>query len=245
MKSTAFFLCLLLSAQLAAQDHILLLRGDTLLVKVTTLGKENISYYLISDTDKKVSEVRLSEVHKIIWRNGLSFIINQEFEEKLKKENAVVKAGKTDFEPKPTAANLPNTIALKTEPDKVIVYPELQMHRWLLWRTYTADGERLKRGEMAILLKKYDSIAATRFRRGNDEFKDGIKVKYLSYPPLVATLFFPQPLSTVFLLGGTAVNILSGMQIKNGNREMHEALLTYEQRRITNTIRPPLSLGKF
>ncbi len=87
MKKTLFWLCLLCAIQLSAQDRILTLKQDTLKAKINSIDKQKVIYYLDADKDKKLQEIPVANLHKIIWRTRLEYIINQDFEDKHKKSS--------------------------------------------------------------------------------------------------------------------------------------------------------------
>lgn len=158
MKKGFILLIMCISTQLKAQDHILTLKRDTLLAKITSIDKQKIAFFLEADKDKKVALLPITDVHKIIWRNGLEFIINKELDEKLKK----------DF-----SSKISNTV-LKPKQEKSFVVEEKSQSKYQFsdaptvgyrrfFGRHKVGGEIKKAKEVLLIFKKYDLETYNRF----------------------------------------------------------------------------------
>lgn len=248
MKKTIFWLCI---SHLSAQDRILTLKQDTLKVKVSSIDKQKIVYYLEADKDKKLQEVPVANLHKIIWRTGLEYIINQDFEDKHKKSPTIQPETKPAAIAKPVEEK-PQTI--EKEKEVVIIEapvndaPKLRVRRWVLWRTYTANGRRVGRNRMEEIMSRYDYETYQDFGKGNDKFKQGRKIFYLSKIPLFTLYIIPlytPILPDLLLLGTMTMEVISIVKEIKGEKLMRHAVLAYEEKRLANKLRPKFVKSNF
>lgn len=262
MKKILFWLCLLCTIHLSAQDRILTLKQDTLKAKVSSIDKQKIVYYLDADKDKKLQELPVADLHKVIWRTGLEYIINQEFEDKQKKKS------NTQTETKPISIAKPveektQTTAKSVEGKSQIIEkekealiteslvddaPKLRVRRWVLWRTYTSNGRRVGRNRMEEIMSRYDYETYQDFGKGNDKFKQGRKIFYLSKIPLFTLYIIPiytPILPDLLLLGTMTMEVISIVKEIKGEKLMRHAVLAYEEKRLSNKLNPKFVKTKF
>ncbi|RFS18509.1 hypothetical protein [Emticicia sp. C21] len=252
MKKTTFWLCLLCAIELSAQDRILTLKQDTLKAKINSIDKQKVIYYLEADTDKKLQEMPVSDLHKIIWRTGLEYIINREFEDKHKKTTNKQPEIKSVPVSKPVEEK---SQTIKKEKEVVIIEvpavkdaPKLRVRRWILWRTYTSNGMRVGRNRMEEIMSRYDYETYQDFGKGNDKFKQGRKIFYLSKIPLFSLYIIPiytPILPDLLLLGAMTMEVISIVKEIKGEKLMRHAVLAYEEKRLANKLNPKFVKTKF
>jgi hypothetical protein len=239
MKHMIVLLGLCLSAKLQAQDRIITISQDTLKAKVSNIDKQKVVYYLEADKDKKLSELPISGLHKIIWRSGLEYVINQEIEAKLKKETkpAPVIAKQEPEQPKPIEEKKQEIKT--TEPSPIVNAPALRVRRWGLWRTYTVNDRRVSPDEMENTLYKHDLEGYENFNRGNGIRYKGRKMSRIATTTSLAALLIPVPILAVGIsLGADVVGCIGAAKYIKGRKIMRKAVLAYEKKRTTNTIKP-------
>lgn len=243
MNKTFTIAFMFLAVRLSAQDRILTLAGDTLVVKVTAVDKSKVTYQLAASTDKAVVEIPLSSLHKILWRSGMAYIINQGQEDRLQKANpnTVVQAPPKPA-PQPQAVPpLAATPPLQTAASAPIStpHPELRVRRWVLWRTYTVNGTRVKREQMERTLADHDWESAQVFQRGNALRSNGIRMSWLSTATAMGVSLLPIPiLPPLIVLGATTTNTVGNIKVIKGRHIMRKAVVAYENKRKTGTIKP-------
>jgi hypothetical protein len=236
-KDLIFSLCLLFSWQLSAQDRILTLKQDTLKAKVSSIDKQKITFYPETDKEKKLFELPLTDLHKIIWRNSHEYIINQRFEDSLKKlkslkiETPVVSGMPVNGEKPRLSEEKNNQLQTKT--------PELKVRRWIVWRAYKIDGKRVSKYTMERTIAKYDSEALQEFKKGNDTWERGAKILGLSAIPFAVrfatkTIDVKSPLALVITIG---LDVVALGHFFVGNKMMYQAVMDYEGKRIANRLK--------
>ncbi len=240
MKKSIFWLCLcIISYQLNAQDRILTIGRDTLKAKVSSINNQKVIYYLESDAKKNVVELSRTSIHKIIWRSGLEYVINQELEEKLKKESKTseVIESKPKEEPKQVEESSNKAVPQATT---TINYPELRVRRWILWRTYTVNGTRVSPDEMESALYKYDLESYNDFVNGNAIRLKGKKTNWLGASLIVGSsvLYIVPVVSLATYAVGNVICIIALVKYQKGITIMRRSVRAYENRRINKQIKP-------
>lgn len=244
MKKILFWLCLLCTIQLSAQDHILTLKQDTLKVKVNSIDKQKIVYYLNSDTDKKLQEMPVADLHKIIWRTGQEYIINQVFEDSLKKlgndkviNNPIAEAQKV--ESKPQISEVEEAIA-HTQPSAPA--PEICQTKLIFWRIYCMNGVKVDKNAIRDTLAKYDFETYQKFKRGHEKWRLGSHL--LPLATVATAVSVPMAIrqsglgkSHVLFAIVLGVDIATVTQLVSGVRIMRAAIAEYETKRRTNRLK--------
>jgi hypothetical protein len=240
MKKILFWLCLLCTIHLSAQDRILTLKQDTLKAKVNSIDKQKVVYYLEADADKKLQDMPVADLHKIIWRTGQEYIINQAFEDSLKKlikdkalANSVINHQKTEQKPQLSEE--------KKAPASLLSYikaPELCVRRWVLWRTYKVNGTRVSKYTLERTIAKYDSETYEDFRKGHELWNNGAKLFSLS-AMLVGSrwIISSTVLSGAVVVVGIILDAVTIVYLSIGNRDMRAAILNYEAKRLSNSLK--------
>lgn len=243
MTRILFFSFLLVGLRLSAQDRILTLAGDTLVAKITAVDKSKVTYQLAASTDKAVMEIPLSSLHKILWRSGMAYIINQGQEDRLQKANpnTVVQASpKPAPQPQvvPPLAATPKLQTAANAPTST-PHPELRVRRWVLWRTYTVNGTRVKRDRMERTLAEHDWESGQVFQRGNALRSNGSRMSWLSTATAMGVSLLPIPiLPPLILLGATTTNTVGNIKVIKGRHIMRKAVVAYENKRKSGSIKP-------
>lgn len=244
MKKLTLFLCIFGALPTMAQDRILTLKRDTLIAKVSSIDKQRIIYILDGDESKKPNELSINSLHKIIWRSGLEYVINKEFDEELKKQFPIPIADKKISplsEKQPISIiNTETNISKTPQTEEIINYPELRVRHWVLWRTYTADGKRVSPNKMEGILYKYDLETYGVFERGNALRLAGRKSYWIgSGLNIVGNLAFGY-LPLLYLASNTAgftLQVIGIVKYYKGRRLMREAIYMYEDKKDANLIR--------
>jgi hypothetical protein len=205
-----------------AQDQILNKGGDTLIVKVTALEKEKVTYYLFDDATKKQQEVSTTQLHKIIWRNGKEFIVDKEFDAKLPK---------TELKLNQQKANGPNNLLknetirplkeeITIENKSKIIPPELRIRDWLFWQTYLSNGKRVGAGGMESILLSNDYESYSLFTDGTEVKTKARRNELIGFIP-----------------GFKIIGVVGNIQSMGGTVMRKKAIRLYEQKRKSNTLK--------
>ncbi|RFS18508.1 hypothetical protein [Emticicia sp. C21] len=243
MKKTTFWLCLLCTIQLAAQDRILTLKQDTLRVKVSSVDKQKIVYYLEADKEKKLQEIPVTDLHKIIWRTGLEYIINQEIEDKHKKQSSTRPEVKSvsNIEPaeqKTKIVEKKKEALANTPSDEA---PEITMDNNIAWIIFRVNGKKVKRQKVERILRGYDYECFQVFKKGNNLLGKG-QIFMAASTVVFAFWLASSPTSGTDTIGLATLSVgsLSSFSIWYSVRLMEEAIKEYEFRRTTYTLNPSL-----
>jgi hypothetical protein len=210
---------------LLAQDQILNKLGDTLMVKVTALEKENVAYYLLNDDTKKQQEVSKAMLHKIIWRNGKEFIIDKEFDAKQPKTEVKLTnqkaSGPTNSLKNETIRPLKEENTIENKPK--IIPPELRIRDWLFWQSYLSNGKRVVAGGMESILLSNDYESYSLFTDGTAVKTKARKNELIGFIP-----------------GLKIIGVVGNIQSMGGIIMRKKAIRLYEQKRKSNTLKTNL-----
>jgi hypothetical protein len=218
MNNYIIILFLLVAKITIAQDRILVKQGDTLSVKITSLEKEKVIYFLINDVEKKSSEIPNTSLHKIIWRNGKEFMIDKEYDAKLPKSEAKVVSKKMADTPK-----LQEEVR-KTENKSKIVPSELKINDWFFWKTYLSNGKRIGSDNMETLLLSLDYESYSMYSDGSEVKTYSKEKRYIGMIP-----------------GLRIIGLIGNIQYMKGEKIQKRAIRLYEQKRKANTLKSNLA----
>lgn len=238
MKKIIYLWFICLATQLYAQDRILTKSRDTLSTKITTLDKQKIVYYLVADKDKKVVELPLSDLHKIIWRNGLEYIVDKELEEQLKKttpnETLVVET-KSNQEK--------NTLSeQKFIYTDVSAAPEIGRRR--IFGGHKVNGEIKRPYEVSKILGQYDLDAYNTYDSAREARKKALLYTRLGIliPIASALLQFQGPVVLFIELGSLGLTVCGIAKHFSANKLFRRAISGYNRKREAGTLRPKMIL---
>ncbi len=239
MKKAIILLILSISIHLKAQDRILTIRKDTLLAKITSVDKQNVAFYLETDKDKKVTVLPITDLHKIIWRSGLEYIINKELDEKLKK----------DF-PAKTPSNISKPIqekanvveATNQNKNQFDDAPEIGYRR--IFGGHRVNGKIKKSKEVIEILKKYDSDAYNHFYDGQELLKQNRKFYTIGVVVNAGVLLsqIQGPMPFLLRTGGYGLQVLGIVKFYQSKRAFRDAIDVYNFKRENRLFKPQMIL---
>jgi hypothetical protein len=238
MKKSIFWLCLLCTIHLSAQDRILTLKQDTLKAKVNSIDKQKIIYFLEADNDKKLQELPVADVHKIIWRTGFEYIINQEFEDKQK----TLFPNRPQTKPVSTTKPVEQNQKLIEQKKEVIANtppveaPEITMKNNLVWITFRVNGKKVKRQEVERILRVHDYECHEVFRKGSNFFGKGQIIIGVSV--VVFTYWIASSSGDILQYITSFVGMVGSSLTWNSIKIMDAAIKEYEFRRYTYSLTP-------
>jgi len=223
--------------QLKAQDRIITIKNDTLLTKITSIDRQKATYYLESDIDKKVVEVPLIDLHKIIWRSGMVYVINKELETKANSDLLQKQIAPN----RETENSTISSVVSASNTSKTTEAPKLRVNRWILWRTYTANGKMVSPDEIENILYKYDLDTYSKFSRAAGIKSKGRKVSRIALIPFVGAtpVYAVFPIAgLVIQVGGLITGIVGNITTIKGKHLMRKSVLAYENKRKNNNLKP-------
>lgn len=235
LKKTTLLLVLSILNQLKAQDRIITIKSDTLLAKITSIDKQKVVYYLESDIDKKTVEMPLINLHKVIWRSGMVYVINEELEAKT---SNTISEKPIPVNKEVENSNVPTVVSNAYTITEV---PKLRVNWWVLWRTYTVNGKMVSPDEVEKVLYKYDLDTHAKFSNAAGIKRKGRKMSRIALIPFFVAIpvYAVFPIAGLVLqVGGIVTGIVGNIITINGKGLMRKSVLAYENKRTNNNLKP-------
>lgn len=243
-KIFLFYIFLTIATKTAAQDRIIIAQKDTLLAKVLSISNQQVSYYLEADKDKKTSELPFSSLHKIIWRNGMEYVINKELDDKLKK-NLPAKSlekpqAKTSTNAQPRASVSQD---ISNVEQKVKNAPQLRIRQWIFWQTYVVNNTRVSSDELARTLYQYDLTNYNKYTNGEGIQYRGRKIGRIALATFAGggLLYAAPALGVLVQLGSIGVGISGNIKSMKGLVIKRQAVADYEYKRVNYLLKSKFS----
>lgn len=132
-----------------AQDKIIFKKGDTLLVKITSLENQKAIYSLVNGGQNTIQSSQITELHKIIWRNGKELIFDKELEQTLIKNQENYKIQKELLTALPQKKSSPKLA-----------------YKGMIFVKFYENGEKVSKYRVREILQYYDKKSLPKFNEG-------------------------------------------------------------------------------
>ncbi len=238
MKKGFILLILCVSAQLKAQDRILTLKRDTLLAKITSIDKQKVSFFLEADKEKKIISNPITDIHKVIWRNGLEFIVNKELDEKLKKD-LLSKAPSTVLKPKQEKSFVEEE---KKSQSKYQFSDAPAVGYRRIFGRHKVNGKIKKAKEVLSIFKKYDLETYNRFYDVQLELKKYERLMIIggaivSFVPILGYNNL-ESTATIFNTVGFGIQLIGVVKFYKTKKISREVIDDYNLKRENRQLSP-------
>jgi hypothetical protein len=230
-----------------------------LTVFIKNIEKQKVIYIVNKDSPAAQKEIAFENLHKIVWRTGKEYVIDNDFDLKAQNPKPEEQLNISKEQIKGSLKTISSESSIKTEKIKSeqIVYPLIEKDtlptapslirkEWLLYYVYKVNGKRVKAQQLIdVVARKYDSECYRMISSGYQVQKNHYRNQVIGASlGLIALPFslLSQELGSLIGLPAFIYTAIEGQKSWNGSKEVKEGIKLYEAKRLSKKLKPPLTI---